>query len=185
MKTLLLTATSALAVLVAGTTLAQTAPGRGLRADADNDGRISKAEFVDARIARLTAVDANRDGSVSVEERRSGRDTRRNQRLSNRFETLDRDGNGALSREEFTAVVTRADGAPRQGRRAAWRAMRAERMAERAGSRGPVSIADARTRVEQAFDRLDADRDGYVTVEERREQRQARRDARPSPSQGS
>ena len=53
------------------------------------------------------------------------------------------------------------------------------------GERSPVVIAEARARAEEAFARLDANRDGVVTSDERRaameqvrEQRQERREAR-------
>lgn len=151
-KLLVLTAASA-ATLIAGAALAQDAP-RGARGDADGDGRVSRAEFVDARIARLTAVDANRDGSVSAEEMRSGVDTRRNQRASGAFERLDANGDGSLSRDEFMArPMSRAEGGRRGGR---------------AGQRGPVSIDQARTRSTEAFARMDANNDGYLTQDERR-----------------
>ncbi|MES2861038.1 MAG: EF-hand domain-containing protein [Pseudomonadota bacterium] len=190
-------AAAVLAVLTAGSVLAQQAPTRAPRADADGDGRISRAEFVDGRIARLTAIDANRDGSVSAEERQSGVDTRRNQRASARFEALDKNGDGAVSREEFTdARETRADRGGRQGMRGMRGGHRGGRNgggAERAEARGPVSIAEMQTRVAAQFDRLDADHDGFVTVEERRagrdtmreqrrERRGERRASRPAPA---
>lgn len=195
MKTTLIatSAAGALAIL-AGAALAQSTAGapteparapHAMRADADRDGRISRTEFVDGRIARLTAVDANRDGSVSAEERRSGMDTRRNQRVSARFETLDKNGDGALSREEFAA-------GPGPGRRQGMADHRGHRggSSERAQARRPVPIAEAQTRVAARFDRLDLDRDGFITVQERRAARDTMRDqhrarravGQPSPS---
>lgn len=213
MKTSILTAGAAiaLALVTAGAATAQTAdrPGRG---DADGDGRVSRAEFVDGRIAHLTAIDANRDGSISAEERQSGVDTRRNQRASARFEALDKDGNGAISREEFTtAREGRGDRMERGGRhgmrqqghrgpRGGWgRGGRGHggEWGPNAEARGPLNIAEVQTRLTTQFDRVDADRDGYITAEERtaarqagREQRQERRAermarraaAQPSPS---
>jgi hypothetical protein len=44
--------------------------------------------------------------------------------------------------------------------------------------RGPVVIADVQARAEQAFTRLDADQDGFVTVEEGRAARQGMRQNR-------
>ena len=181
-RTILAAGVAALAVLAAGSTLAQQTQVRGARADADNDGRVSRAEFVDARIARLTAIDANRDGSVSAEERQSGMDTRRNQRVSARFETLDKNGDGQISREEFTAPrearAGRADhNRMRHGGHRGHRGPGAER-GPNAEARGPISIADARTRATSRFDRIDANRDGFITVEERRAAHQAMREQR-------
>ncbi len=179
---------AALAVLTAGAALAQQAPTRAARGDADNDGRISRAEFVDGRVAHLTAIDANRDGSVSDEERQSGIDTRRNQRVSARFEMLDKDGNGSLSREEFTAREPRGDraqhagrggrdGMGRGGHRGGGRGHGGER-GPNAEARGPVVIADVRTRMTTQFDRMDANSDGFVSAEERTAARSAMREQR-------
>ncbi|WP_428150582.1 EF-hand domain-containing protein [Brevundimonas sp.] len=187
-STLAAGAAAVLAVLTAGSALAQQAP-RAVRADADGDGRISRAEFVDGRIARLTAIDANRDGSISAEERQSGIDTRRNQRASARFETLDKDGNGAVSREEFTAAREmrgeRAGHGVRQGGHrgpgAGWGRGRGHGGGERgqgAEARAPLTIAAVQTRLTARFDRLDANHDGFITAEERTAARQAMRDQR-------
>lgn len=170
--TLAACATAALAVLAAGSVAAQQGPQRGLRADADRDGRISRAEFIDSRLARLTALDADRDGSVSAEERRVGMQARRAERAAARFDALDKDRNGSISREEFTAPrEQRADGADR--------AVRGDRMGRHGGRRGEaraaMSIADVQARLTAQFDRMDADRDGVITAEERTAARQAER----------
>ncbi|WP_396595295.1 EF-hand domain-containing protein [Brevundimonas sp. R86498] len=185
----------ALATLTTGTVLAQTStrPAPAMRADADGDRRISRAEFIDGRISRMAAIDANRDGLVSPEERQSGRDTRRTQRVSARFETLDKDGNGAIDREEFAAGdKMQGERTGRGGRHGAGNRHGDRRggAGDRPGTTEPVSIAEARTRVTAVFDRIDADRDGFITVEERRagraemrDQRRSRRNAdQPSPS---
>ena len=80
-KTLIATAAVGALAILAGAAVAQNAgqaasASHAMRGDADADGRISRTEFVQGRVARLTAVDANRDGSVSAEEMRSGIDTR-------------------------------------------------------------------------------------------------------------
>ena len=187
-KSTLAAGVAVLAVLTAGAAMAQHAQTRGARGDADGDGRISRAEFVDGRLARLTAVDANRDGSISAEERQSGIDTRRNQRVSARFETLDKDGNGAVSREEFTAREPRGDRAEHAGRggrhgmgggahRGGGRGHGGDR-GDAAEARGPMAIAEVQTRLTARFDRVDTNHDGFITAEERTAARQTMREHR-------
>ena len=186
-----------LAVMTAGTALAQQAPNRSARGDADNDGRVSRAEFVDARVARLTAIDTNRDGTISAEERRAAFATQRSERASARFAALDKDGNGALSREEFSAPrEARADRGERDGRHG-MRGPRGGRGGDHAGhgghrgghrggpgggergeARGPLAIADVQARLTARFDRIDANSDGYITADERSAARAAAREQR-------
>lgn len=147
----------ALAGAVAATAVAQTpapqAQHRAARADLDQDGRISQAEFVERRLTRLTAMDADRNGAVAREERQAARQTRRAERAGAAFDRLDADKDGSISRAEFEA------------RRASARPMRPARA--NAQPR-PVDIEQVRARTTEAFARLDADRDGYLTREERR-----------------
>jgi hypothetical protein len=54
------------------------AAGQGLtRADANRDGRVTEGEMVAAAQARFDAIDSNRDGTLSPEERRAARAQRR------------------------------------------------------------------------------------------------------------
>ncbi|CAN7400485.1 EF-hand domain-containing protein [Brevundimonas sp. LjRoot202] len=167
----------ALTAAVGGVAVAQQTPehphARGMRADADGDHRLSQAEFVGRRVTRLTAADADRDGSVTADERRAAAETRRAGRADSRFDRLDADDDGVISKAEFDS---RRDARAGQGPRAA-RAHRGRR-AERMETRGPVVIAEAQARAETAFVRLDADHDGYVTVAERRTARADRREHR-------
>lgn len=171
--------------LAAGAGAAQT-PERPVRAvQSDPLSRtVSRADFVDRRLAPLIAMDADRDGTVSVAERRAARETRIQALAERRFDRLDADGNGVISREEFAAAGDRVRSARRGGdrlqaprgagavhrRRAAPERVVAGREAK------PVVIADVRSRIEAAFDRLDADRDGTVTAAERQAARTALRE---------
>lgn len=155
-------------ITLAGVAVAQQGPGRA-RIDADGDGRISQAEFVERRVTRLTAVDTNRDGNLAAPEATAAMQARRAERMAARFDRLDADRNGSLTRAEFEAG--HAGRAERSGRRA-------ERMERRLERRGPVSIEQAQSRASETFSRLDADRDGYLTAEERRAGREGMREAR-------
>ena len=183
-KTLLVGGLAALMLASAGVAVAQQAPARPMRADADADGdsRLSQAEFVGQRVQRLTAMDGNRDGSVSADERRAAMQTRMAARADARFDRLDANDDGSVSRAEFDAArqtgrEARADRGPRP-----MRAHRGpgggQRGMARMEARGPVTIADVQARAEQAFTRLDADSDGFVTVAESRAGRQAMREHR-------
>ena len=71
------------------------------------DRPITRAQFVDARVARLTALDADRDGAVSVAAR-----------LGERFDRLDADRDGVIAADERRAAMT-ARRAERQAARPA------------------------------------------------------------------
>lgn len=183
-KTLLAGGLAALTLggALAGVAVAQQAPdttrdrpARAMRADTDGDRRLSQAEFVGARMQRLTALDANRDGSVTAEERGAAREIRRTQRADARFDRLDANDDGSISRAEFDARKDARAERPRRMR--AHRGHGPARMA-RLEARGPVVLAEAQAKAEQAFARLDGDHDGSVTAAERRAGRQALREHR-------
>ena len=79
-------------------------PGEHLdHADANNDGAITREEFL-ARPAQMFArLDADNNGVISQDERPQGRD-RAGRHLHGSHDRLDSDGNGQLSREEFAAM---------------------------------------------------------------------------------
>jgi Ca2+-binding EF-hand superfamily protein len=181
-KTLLAGGLAALMLATAGVAVAQQAPARPMRADTDGDSRLSRAEFVGQRVQRLTAMDANGDGSITADERRAMMQARMASRADARFDRLDANGDGAVSRAEFDAAreggrEARADRGPRP-MRAHRGPGRGQRGMARMEARGPVVIADVQARAEQAFARLDADNDGFVTAAEGRAGRQAMREQR-------
>lgn len=177
-KTLGGVAAIAFLTVFSGVAVAQTA------APAAMAQPVTQADFVAHRVARLRAADANNDGTVTAEEMRAAGQARRAERRAAMFERLDANKDGSISRAEFDAP--RADG-QRAGRgEHAGRGHRggmhrgAERMGRRGEGRFPIVIAEAEQRAAEAFTRLDADRDGRLTVEERRAAMQARRAASPS-----
>jgi Ca2+-binding EF-hand superfamily protein len=170
-KTLLIGGLAALTLAAGGgVAFAQSAPGAE---------RLSRAEFVNQRVQRLTAADANGDGMVTADEMRAAAQTRMAARADARFDRLDANDDGAISRAELAAAREARADRPR-GARADRRAGRMGRPARaaRMEARGPVVIAEAAARAEQAFVRLDVDNDGYVTAAERQSARQAMREQR-------
>ena len=175
---------------LAGGVMAQQA-NRPARAQTE----MTQVAFVDARVARLTAADADNDGTVTVEERQAARQAKRADRADSRFDRLDANGDGSISRAEFDAPrQARAERGPR-AERAAMRGPRGGRGGERAArmaERGPLVIAEARAKAEQAFARMDADGNGVVTAAERQAlrgerrarmtERRAARQAAPAPA---
>ena len=183
-----------IAAAAGGVALAQQAPAgapqRHARADANSDGRVSQAEFVQQRVQRLTAADTNRDGTVTAEERRAAMQAHRAERNDARFGRLDADSNGAISRSEFDgAHAARGEGARDGARGDRSRGHRGGRQGGRSGDmahqggrhgadRGPVVISEVQVRATEAFARLDANSDGYVSADEGRAARQQMREQR-------
>jgi len=173
-------------VAAGGVAVAQQAAERAGRhgpahADADGDGRVSQTEFVGQRVAPLARADADHDGAVTPQERHAAMQARRTEQAGARFERIDTDHDGALSRAEFDAGAARRMAHRGQGGgRMHPRGPGADGMAPRgpAGAaearpaRGPVVIADVQARTAQAFTRIDADHDGFISTDERQSARQ-------------
>ena len=124
------------------------------RIDTDNDGRISGEDMRAAAAARFARRDADGNGIVSRDEQRDWRQTRRAERRAARFQAMDTDGDGMLSEAEFTE----AKGMKRRGGK--------HRMGTRRAGRGPLTIQEAEARALRRFERMDANGDGIVTLEE-------------------
>lgn len=83
-------------------------------ADADNDDRVSRAEFVAARDRQFARFDKNGDGAISSTDFAHAASYRRGLRKIDRaLAVLDLNGDGSLSREEVhesgTPIFDRAD----------------------------------------------------------------------------
>ncbi len=158
----------------AGAAVAQPATGQ-------RGAALTRAEAVARADQAFVRIDANRDGRVTRAELRQSRQERRAARGGGRgehaeargdraerlFQRLDRNGDGSVTREEVRQA----------------QAQRGERRAARQQARGPnllpqqgfLTQAQWRERALQRFERLDLNRDGTVTREERRQARQASR----------
>ena len=149
---------------------------RGLRmfdrADADNSGKMSRAEFDAARNARFVRIDANKDGTLEISELRAWWRTLPSRFRDARFKALDADGDGKVGAEEYVArrkaTFTRID-ADKSGTvdkaefDAAFDTIR-ERMLEQYGAhRGKRSNRWNDRRGRRLEQRLDLNADGKVT----------------------
>lgn len=127
------------------------------RADADKDGRISRAEaqaFQAKAGDRFDKMDFNKDGFVD----RSDMQARMTQARAAFFAGADDNKDGRLSRDEF--VVER--GARISERREQW-AARAAANGKAANVRPAPSLEQQIQRATAQFDRMDANKDGSLT----------------------
>lgn len=76
----------------------------GPKADLNQDGEVTKAEFMETAEAHFAAVDANSDGFLSEDERKTFRAAKVEEMKDGLFNKMDADGDGAISRDEMTAV---------------------------------------------------------------------------------
>jgi len=76
----------------------------GPKADLNQDGQVTKAEFTEAAKAHFIAADADSDGFLTEDERNAFREVKKTERKDKRFDKLDANGDGAISREEMDAI---------------------------------------------------------------------------------
>lgn len=153
-------------ILTAG--LAFAAP----KADTNQDGTISKAEFVTAAADRFIDTDLNGDGALTKDEMKASHDAKRAERSDKRFADSDANGDGVISKSEYEAKKTArsekrksrrdlnndgkvddADKELRKAKRAEWKEKRGERMKNR-----DVNRDNVRKRIKR-----DANGDGVIT----------------------
>lgn len=148
----------------------------GPKADLNQDGEVTKAEFTQSAESRFYAIDANNDGFLSKDERKAHKGAGREARKDKRFETLDTNGDGLLSRAEMDArgdkhearksarrekilekFDTDLDGELSEAERTVMKAERKSKRADRKGKRG-----------DRRADRpkVDANDDGFVSLKE-------------------
>ncbi|WP_046651681.1 hypothetical protein [Brevundimonas diminuta] len=140
---------------------------------------VSKADFVQRRVERLRAADANSDGQVTAEEMRTYAQARRAERRAARFDRLDANNDGVLDREEFNTPRARGERGEGMGARHGGgrnhRDANMRGMARGGEGRFPIVIADVERRANEAFARMDANSDGVLTQDERRAAMRANR----------
>jgi hypothetical protein len=102
-------ATAAVLLCSSCVVLAQSREGSALEhADANQDGKITRQEYIDARAAQFARMDRNSDGVVDDADSRdradqSSRGKRAGAALRGRIDT---DGDGKISKDEFVNAPT-------------------------------------------------------------------------------
>lgn len=156
--------------------------------DADGNGVLTRAEAQASAGQMFARMDANKDGKLDAADRAA----RHAAMQAKRFAALDANSDGSISKAEWDQ-----HGADRQAKRAEWKEKRAAAAGEagegKRGMRGhhgkrgdhgmmmkadtdgdkAISQAEFETAALARFDRLDANKDGQVTAEERQAQRAA------------
>ncbi|MES2057050.1 MAG: EF-hand domain-containing protein [Pseudomonadota bacterium] len=175
MKKLLIAAALASTAL-AGVAIAnppgQTGRGAGMmRADTDNDGTVSRAEYMAQAEARFARMDANGDGQIAGDEmRRPGRMAAAGgdaaapitkaaylAKAAERFARMDTNGDGKISADEMQAM--RDTMSARRG------AMNGQPTTPDAAAGGPRGDHRAKT-----LQRIDTNGDGRISRDEMRVQ---------------
>ena len=189
------------AALIAVPVLAAPGGDRNM-GDANKDGVLTRAEAEAHAKAMFVKLDVNKDGKLDQADRAA----RHAEKHAQMFDRLDANKDGSISKAEWD----QADAA-RQAKRAEWKAKRGERAGapgngaerhamrghhggKRGGHGGPggwmKADANGDKAISQAefvagalarFERMDANKDGKVTAEERQAMRQAMRDKRGAP----
>jgi EF-hand domain pair/EF hand len=127
---------------------------------------------IEARVKqRFAKLDANHDGAVTADEGRAARQERRAEMRSRHFEAMDTNRDGSVSRAEFdgagtTIAARRGAGGHRGG---AGRGGHGEMGGHADANRdGTVTLSEMTSAALTRFDRLDRNKDGTLTPEERR-----------------
>ncbi len=124
---------------------------------------------------RFTALDTNKDGVLSPEERKAAVTAEMKERSDRMFADMDKDGNGSISRAEFDAARLARPGGrhfraghDRKGPGMAGRygGPRPD-MGARADTNASVTKADFVNRRLAMFDRRDSNKDGTISPNER------------------
>lgn len=192
------------AALIAAPVLA--APGDRNMGDADGNGVLTRAEAQASAEQMFARMDANKDGKVDAADRAA----RRTEMQAKRFAALDANKDGSISKAEWDQhsadrAAKRAErgekraaaGEARGGKRGdGMRGHHGKRGGHHGGRHGAmgggwmkadtngdkaITQAEFTASALARFDRMDANKDGQVTAEERQAARQAMRGKRGAP----
>ena len=170
---------SAAATAAAGVAVAQTAEHPMSAPNAE----MTRQQVIERVDRHFQQMDANNDGRFTREEAQAGHERMRGEHAGRAFDRLDGNRDGSISREEFAQhragrAERRAEGGGEGmlGRHHCGRMMHRRGGPEGGmmggrmfGEQGFVTRDQMRERALARFDRIDADRNGTVTAEERRQ----------------
>lgn len=165
----------------------------GIKADADGDKNVTKAEALAQADARFAKMDANGDGTLNNADRTA--------MVKKHFAEMDADKNGSISESEFMAahearMAARRDrhvqrmgnatadaGGERRGRHFGDHGHGGMKMMALADANGDKAVTQAEFRkaAETRFAKADVNSDGTITAAERKAMRKDRPDRRPPP----
>jgi len=167
-------------------------------ADTDNNGVISKSEFLAHAQAKFDRADQNRDGYISRSEQDNARASHSAERQAKHFDRFDANGDGVITKDEFASTAEahkdgrrerrkefreKRDSTDRQDRmerRKAFKERRAEHGGkdrwERVDINGDdlISAQEYMSGAEKMFEFLDADGDGQLSKGEGRKRKKKR-----------
>ncbi len=174
MKKSLTIGLSALALVGGGSAALAMHHGGGMKADANGDGVVTRAEAEAeaGATAMFAKMDANNDGTLNAADREARKQARR----TKMFAALDADNNGQISRDEF--MNHEHEGKRGKGHKMGKRGHRGGKMMLRMADTdkdGNISQAEFTAAAMSRFDKTDANNDGQVTAEERQAHREQMR----------
>jgi Ca2+-binding EF-hand superfamily protein len=169
----------------AGAQVAPHAPG------VHRDAVQTRAEAVQRIRTMFARVDTNADGFLTVEEGRARR-ARTGQRMAQTadparraglFDRLDVNRDNLISRDEWARAEALRRERRAEGERGGMRARMGQAMLRAADADRDqrISLAEAEAEALKRFDRVDANRDGRITPDERQQARQQWQSRRAAP----
>jgi hypothetical protein len=168
-------------LMVLSVTSAAALHAAPVKADADGNRAITKAEAMAAADARFAKIDVNGDGALNAADRTA--------MMAKLFVIMDTDKNGAISQSEFMAaheagVERRANRRERRMLRIG-ASMREERQRDRLRAMAMLARADTnkdksvtqaeyRAAIDARFSKADANQDDSISIQERQGIRKTR-----------
>jgi len=190
------------ALILASTLICASTAFAGPKADTNQDGQVTLAEFQAAANGKFITADANLDNQLDSGEIASLRQKRKEKRQAARFERQDLNGDKVLTEDEVSQAKsarevkrqlkrlerfdTNQDGTVDEAEKAVAKAARKQARSERKGERksrirrdangdGIVTRAEYDAATSALFTRMDANSDGVLTKGEGRKRKHRRR----------